>query len=62
MLKTLLYTGPNLGVHYEVFVESVRYLVNRDQKTYQALIEMTLMMPLKELSQRLQDTPVAAIV
>ena len=46
----------------QVFIESVRYLVNGDQKTYQALIEMTLIMPLKELSQRLQGTPVAAIV
>ncbi len=46
----------------QVFVESARYLINSDQKTYQALVEMTLVMPLKELSQRLQGTSVAAIV
>ena len=46
----------------QVFVESVRYLINSDQKTYQALVDMTLVIPLKELSQRLQGTSVAAIV
>mgnify|MGYP000373115122 CR=1 FL=1 len=46
----------------QVFVESVSYLIKHRQKTYQALMEMTLTMPLKELSQRLQDTSVAAIV
>ncbi len=46
----------------QVFVESVRYLINNDQKTYQALVDMTLVMPLRELSQRLQGTSVAVIV
>lgn len=46
----------------QVFVESVRYLINNDKKTYQALVDMTLVMPLKELSQRLQGTSVTAIV
>lgn len=46
----------------QVLTESVKYLIKHDQKTYQALVEMTLQIPLKELHQRLQDTSVATII
>ena len=46
----------------QVFVESVRYLMNNKQNTYQNLVDMALIIPLKELSQRLRGTSVASIV
>ncbi len=46
----------------QVLVESVSYLINNDQKTYQALVDMTLVMPLSELSEKLKGTAVASII
>ncbi len=46
----------------QIFVESVRFLINNKQTTYKALVEMTLVIPLKELSQRLINTTVSSIV
>jgi hypothetical protein len=46
----------------QVFVESVRHLMHNKQNTYQNLVDMALIIPLKELSQRLRGTSVASIV
>lgn len=46
----------------QVFAESVSYLIKQNRKSYQALVEMTLQIPLKDLHQRLQNTTVAALV
>ena len=46
----------------QVFSESVRFLMRMDQRSYQALIEMTLKIPLKDLRNRLGDTSVSSLV
>ncbi len=46
----------------QVLVESVSYLIKNNQIAYQALVDMTLVMPLSELSEKLKGTAVASII
>lgn len=46
----------------QLLCESIRFLCNNKLRSYKELLDMTLKMPLKELSQRLQGTSVSAIV
>jgi type IV conjugative transfer system coupling protein TraD len=46
----------------QVFCESVRFLKQNNQCFYQALLDMTLQLPLKELKDRLKDTTVSSLI
>jgi type IV conjugative transfer system coupling protein TraD len=46
----------------QLLCESIRYLCKNDLRTYNDLLDMTLKIPLKDLSRRLQGTSVSAIV
>lgn len=46
----------------QLLCESIRYLCKNDQRSYKELLDMTLKIPLKDLSKRLQGTSVSAIV
>ena len=46
----------------QLLCESIRYLCKNNQRSYKELLDMTLKMPLKDLSRRLQGTSVSAIV
>lgn len=46
----------------QVFCESVRFLKQNNQCSYQSLLDMTLQLPLKELKDRLKDTTVSSLI